>query len=325
MPSNPVLALFDDSLPTTQVAPLTFEGLAFNLTRHGSRVTGTIEMAVGCNPFGATKCRVDYLAPKSRDWTDKRRAAALRIAAHWFKDIGNLDVIDKPLLAHLIQRLKASRTEAALHITIREYARSRWHREHKKWMVPKRFFKDDDLVAKWIRESAEWKNHVTRHARAELAKQRSATGGEPTVPRIRMGPARLSDADLLTEHRRVQADRQAHDCAWSAYVSERNAAWARAYASLSGDDRRRLLAEVERQLGVGHARADGTVKINHDSDEFRRELHRRAWLRVTMDPTKAKPFAHREFKPIKLTSTFRAEQVEAEICVRKLPMMEPGL
>lgn len=61
--------------------------------------------------LGARPIAVEIRVPKSRDWTEERRAAAARVAACWCRCIGNLDRIDKPLIGHIIQRLKQTDLE----------------------------------------------------------------------------------------------------------------------------------------------------------------------------------------------------------------------
>ena|GEM_PF-2866910 len=151
----------------------------------------------------------------------------------------------KPLLGHIIQQLKGGYTEAALHVAVRDYAASDWHRERKAWMLPGRFFKDDDVVTKWFRKSREWERCVADHCRAQLrtangaatvrerSLSRAATAcplrrealsrvrertpphrtanGTATLSERSQSPVSLSDGDHRAEYRTVLADRQAHE------------------------------------------------------------------------------------------------------------------
>ena len=303
----------------------------------------------GVNPFGGTECRISVPARASREWTPARVDAALRIAAHWWATIGNIDRIDKPLLGHIIQRLKQGRKEAALHIAVRMYARSEWHREKKAWMAPGKFFKDEATVAKWILKSPEWESHVkrTRGTGPLLGSGTSRSGAcppapggllpsssssSPASPRPRVSSPEASavgtlmalpDAELRAAYRQVEADRQAHAAALAAWSSERARIWQLAYDQLDEPTRSRLFDQVEREMARGR-RKDGTAVLNYDSDEFRQELHRRAWLQLTSgDTLQANRLAIPPFVAAGATggspaSAFAPEQIQAEVRRRAL-------
>lgn len=342
MTSNAIPTLFEDDLPGKAGGESLYSGHSnpgcmFALSHTGRRVTGTVRIVAGpqnpngCNPFGARECRVDVTSPKSRDWSDARSAAAMRIAGHWHTAIGNLDVINKALLSHIIQRLKAGRKEAALHIAVREYAASDWHREEKRWMLPGRFFKNDDHVALWIRKSAEWKNHIARRFAAEdqarQSRARKEAAGRTAEPsRGRKGvvgrgatatphhPAILSDADLRDEYRRVLADRQAEQAAFAYWAGCRDGMYSRAWDSLSESERSRIYGEVEAKLATGAVRRDGTRKVDPSTPRFIFELHRRAWHVTQSGDRKARAeFAIPEHRVPTPTARARPDLVDSEV------------
>ena len=290
----------------------------------------------GVNPFGGTECRISVPARASREWTPARVDAALRIAAHWWATIGNIDRIDKPLLSHIIQRLKQGRKEAALHIAVRMYARSEWHRDKKAWMAPGKFFKDDATVANWILKSPEWEAHVkrTRHAAASPSpagrgrgEGSSTQNSTPSTQHSDSARAvgtlmALPDADLRAAHAQIEAVRQAHAAALAAWSTERSRIWQLASDSLSPADRQGIYDQVEREMSRGR-RKDGTAVLDYDSDEFHQELHRRAWLQLTSgDARQANRLAIPAFVAPggrgSCRAAFAPEQIHAEVRRRAL-------
>jgi hypothetical protein len=124
-------------------------GARLELAVEGRRVVGQVELAKP-NPKGRLRCKVEYTAPKS--WSDDHHAAALCVAAHWFRDIGGLNCVRKAELCHVVRRLEEGVTEREMHAAITAYADSEWHRGNRQWTTIRRFFLQD-FLAKWIDES----------------------------------------------------------------------------------------------------------------------------------------------------------------------------
>lgn len=315
-------------------------GLRFELARFGRRVTGTVHLADGTNPAGLSACRVEYTAPASRDWTADRERDAVIVGAYWFHLIGNIDRVDRPLMGHIVQRLKANRTAEGLVIATREYARSDWNREKGVWKRAGRFFTEADTVLTWLTKSPEWRAHSARHAarakqpppnRAATVREWSpepsrdrkgvvnessgkSSGPRPRRPGNRPSPITLTDAELRAEYRLVLADRQTYRQALAVHRRKQAATWRRAYESLTPEAQRRLYAEAEKVCATGPARTDGTAAINYDSDEFRVELHRQGWLIATAsDPEQAAEFAIPTFRAPPSTTNYAPNRTEDEL------------
>jgi hypothetical protein len=138
-------------------------GARLGLAVDGRRVTGQVELAKP-NPKGRLRCKVEYTAPKS--WSDDHHAAALCVAAHWFRDIGGLNCVRKAELCHVVRRLEEGVTEREMHAAITAYAASEWHRSEGQWTTIRKFFLHD-LLAKWIDESPTLRRERDQANRAE--------------------------------------------------------------------------------------------------------------------------------------------------------------
>ena len=91
-------------------------------------------------------------------------------------------------------------------------------------------------------------------------------------------PRTLPDDQLRAEYRRVLADRQTAAAADAVWSKRRYAIWAAAYDALPASEHPRILAETERSFPASLRRNDGTLRVDHDSAQFRHRLHERAWL-----------------------------------------------
>ncbi len=135
----------------------------------GRRVTGQIELPER-NPFGMRRLKVDYQRPAS--WSPENERSIIRIAVTWFARIGGLVRLTAPIGKHIHAKL-AEWHEKWLLAAVNAYADSEWHRQHRKWMSHRRFFKDDGFQ-EWMLESPEFKAEMERQQRAE----RSSPGSE---------------------------------------------------------------------------------------------------------------------------------------------------
>ena len=294
-------------------------GTVFDVKGDGRGVTGRVRLTGDPNRFGLRECGVSYRIGRSRDWAEERREQAFVVAAYWFKVIGNLDHIDTPLMKHIIQRLRQGRTVAGLLVAVREYAGSDWHNEKGVWMQARRFFMQSDVILKWLTKSSEWKAHVARHRdgatnRAATVRERPPRTNRPSPTPDRQSVRALTDTALRAEYRKVLADHQGHELALAAHYRACAPIYERAWNYLPDDVHRRLYGEVEREFAAGHCRPDGTAAFDHDSGEFRRELHRRAWLMLTVeDSQQRRAFKLPAFRPPRPTARSLADKVEPEV------------
>jgi len=149
-------------------------GLRCEMTRIGSRVTGQIALDYP-NPSGRVRCRLGYNVPAS--WTPAHHEAALRVAAHWFRDIGGFNTIEKSELCHIVQVLQRGRgeiTEQQLHAAVAAYAASKWHREGRRWKTIQCWFTSGDWKA-WLDKAPDPEqvaDQAQRRAAAEAEYQR---------------------------------------------------------------------------------------------------------------------------------------------------------
>ena len=137
------------------------------------------------NPRGRLKCKVDYAVIAS--WPQKMHAAALSVAAHWFRDIGGFQTLRAAPLKHIIQRLqetgadgKPLYTEHMFHIAINAYANQdrEWRIKHNyAWKSIGSFFAaDSDLLDKYCPKTlnAPPAKPMTAQQRDRLVRQRAA-------------------------------------------------------------------------------------------------------------------------------------------------------
>jgi len=133
-------------------ASISSVGVRYEIAIDGRDVTGELLLDKP-NPYKRRKADVKFAAPAS--WTDEHHAAALRIAAHWFRDIGEFGHLVKKHLCQVVQRLSEGRTEHELHAAIATYASSEWHRDGCKWTRIGRFFDTRySHFETWIAKSA---------------------------------------------------------------------------------------------------------------------------------------------------------------------------
>jgi hypothetical protein len=150
------------------------KGCAFAVeVKHARRVVGTLRLAKH-NRFGRLEIAVAYLAPAS--WNHADHQAALRVAAHWARDIGNLDAIAKADLSHIIARLPGrkpdprTRSESMMHAAINAYANSEWHKANLKWTTIRRFFDSrNEHLTKWSLEAT-----IAEHQAADQTRRKAA-------------------------------------------------------------------------------------------------------------------------------------------------------
>ncbi len=135
--------------PILTLLEKTLAGVRAEITQVGRKVEGLIALDAP-NRVRRSRCKVDYTIPKS--WTDDENEAALRLAAHWFRDIGGFQTVCKRHVCHIVARLKEEISEREMHFAIKAYATSPWHVEKKSWVAMTRFFVSD-MVSQWIDKS----------------------------------------------------------------------------------------------------------------------------------------------------------------------------
>jgi len=164
-------------------------GTRYVVERKGNHMAGRLDLEPGDGPTRPRDIPVDYRVPKSRDWTDERRPAAARVAACWAVHVGNLDRIDKPLIGHIIQRLKQY-TEVELLCAVLAYGNSAWHRERRAFMRPGRFFTENGVIRQWLTKSPEFARLLRAATCEPTPTVLIIPGPRPPAPDISAHPVR---------------------------------------------------------------------------------------------------------------------------------------
>ncbi len=201
------------------IESLEFEGVRFELSRTGHKVSGDLHLDRP-NPFGRSVCRVEYI--RRVNWPVEHEAAAVRIAAHWFKSIGGLALIRNHQLCHVLSRLRLGHGEKWIHVAIDSYAVSKFHRDNKAWCRFAKFFMDSILDV-CLERSEDYANHqaevtaerIRNRTQEEEAAHVEQQAGLPLIED-------LSDGELRRYCRAAVSDVQALGRAAAAAVE---AAW----------------------------------------------------------------------------------------------------
>lgn len=148
---------------TSLEAPsIEYQGVRFELTIKGTNIDGDIRLDKA-NIKGRRGCHVTV--SRRNHWTDAELAAALRVAGHWLRDIGGINLLRTAALGHVIARLKQGQsiegTERLMHWAIGAYAHAKWHRENKAWTTLGRFFTGEHFD-KWLNESTAYQSYMDR-------------------------------------------------------------------------------------------------------------------------------------------------------------------
>jgi hypothetical protein len=115
---------------------------------YGRRVTGTITLDKP-NPAGRLRCTIDFTAPSS--WKREHPLSALRVVAHWFRDIGGFAAVRKAHVCHIVARLAEGMEEAEAHQAVTAYAASEWHQKRRCWVAIQKFFTNHaGHVEQWL-------------------------------------------------------------------------------------------------------------------------------------------------------------------------------
>ena len=145
-------------------------GLVFEPKLQGNRVTGTIQLAKQ-NPRRRVTCKVDYRIPES--WSPEHHLTAVRIACHWFRDIGGFQTLRHSQLCHIVKNLEVGENPREIHEAIAAYANSEWHKKSKKWTTIEKFFMDGRLGT-WIDTSEKLQSERVQKQNREAEKRHRA-------------------------------------------------------------------------------------------------------------------------------------------------------
>ena len=144
--------------PNHQLPVIQSRDVMFKPELSSDHVTGTIRLSKP-NPRSRVACKVDYRIPES--WRPEHHLAAVKIACHWFRDIGGFQTLRHSQLCHIIRSLINGEKAEEIHEAITAYANAKWHKENKKWTTIAKFFMADKL-ATWIDNSEKLRKERVR-------------------------------------------------------------------------------------------------------------------------------------------------------------------
>jgi len=178
------------------------KGLQIRHLCTGQYVTGSIALDQP-NPFGRSHCQIKFTVRSL--WLEANPAIieeAVGVAAHWFRDIGGLRIVQQRQAFQIAKLLltDGGPTTAQLHDAVTAYAANRMCRQHKSWKA----------LDAWLR-GGDWQRWLD-YAEAEQREARIAADKKTQLAEYKHG--RAQDARKRKEQdrdRQAAQDREAAD------------------------------------------------------------------------------------------------------------------